>query len=839
MADESLNFKIEVNNGELITTKNMMQDIAKQIAVSFSDLGKSINDNFKKGAISTADAQKAANQKILQDTNSYYNQVKFADTAYYEWKKQLIKSEVATQNITNEQKLNLEKQLINQLENEYRNYQNVKNSSLDNTKAKASFAEFAQTAGSLTLVFSGVKNAISDTFSTIGDWVTKSNLYESALVGLSSTANAFGQSQYQAREAAKSLAADGLISVTAAASTLKMLMSTGFSLAESLQMAQAAKDIGAFGRVTQDFNQAFMDFGRGIKTGSVELFENIGLTQKMANVMKQANIPMSEGINLTESLAQRQAVLNSVLKQGNINQGDAAKYLSTTGGAMASIATQTDQLKKDFGDITKLIIGSFLPSIKELVGWMRNNLATTISIVAGAISATLLPVIAIAIVQLKALGTQLAFATGGLSLLTAGIAALITYGIVDHFTKTAKAAEDEKEKIDQLKDSVTALSAAELENMIAKAQAEDISIRRTLAYMRVKDAQLEAESKRAALTKLSNKAEAEAFAIHNAALKNTEKALAENSQAWEIYVNQRAKQMLDLKKDGLGGTEDQKSVKLQKEYKDQLLDMEISYTKYIQKLNQDAVLSDNELEKIREQKLKRRTDILRGVQSDEFRLNVERNKAHDSLISEIQKKEDKAAEDQIKLSERTTEKVISDWQKQNKFISGITDSITSNFGNSFAQMALYGKNFGTTFAESFKSMTASVLADLTAILLKAGLLKGIGALFGGAFGGLGFFDIVGNLLGFDFAQGGGGGLPNISVAAAGGVSQVQAGSGNFNAGMNELIKLTRTNNNLLQSKDFNPTFIQRQSDLDAAILTTKVNKSSRLTSKAVAGFVSK
>ncbi|HAT77027.1 MAG TPA: hypothetical protein DCS19_09330, partial [Flavobacterium sp.] len=318
MADNELNFKIEVDNGGLVSTQAFMQEIVKQMATTFSNLGKSITDNFKKGAMSAADAQKAASQRMLTDTNNYYTQVKFADSAYYAWKKERIKDEISAQSISNAQKLQLEKTLIAQLEAEYKTYQTVKDSSLDNTRAKTSFSEFAQTAGGLTLAFGGIKNAISSTFATVGDWVSKSNLYESALVGLSSTATAFGQSQYQAREAAISLAKDGLVSVTAAASTLKMLMSTGFSLKESLQMSEAAKDIGAFGRVTQDFNQAFMDFGRGIKTGSVELFENIGLTQKMASVMKNANIPMSEGINLTESLAQRQAVLNSVLKQGNI-----------------------------------------------------------------------------------------------------------------------------------------------------------------------------------------------------------------------------------------------------------------------------------------------------------------------------------------------------------------------------------------------------------------------------------------------------------------------------------------------------------------------------------------
>ena len=40
-----------------------------------------------------------------------------------------------------------------------------------------------------------------------------------------------------------------------------------------------------------------MDFGKGLKTGSIELMENIGLTQKMSSVMKDAGINVSDGIN--------------------------------------------------------------------------------------------------------------------------------------------------------------------------------------------------------------------------------------------------------------------------------------------------------------------------------------------------------------------------------------------------------------------------------------------------------------------------------------------------------------------------------------------------------------
>ncbi len=188
---------------------------------------------------------------------------------------------------------------------------------------------------------------------------------EIALKGLSNTAKTFGQNSSLAKEYAKELASDGLMTIEQSAQTLKNLMGTGFNLSESMNIAKSMKDIGAFNNVIGDLGQAMVDSSKGIKTGSIELIENIGLTQKLSTVMKLAGVDTKDGINLTTDAAQRQAVYNSILKEGANNLGSAAEYSKTFSGTLATTETNLNKVKAALGDVIKEDVASFLSLINE------------------------------------------------------------------------------------------------------------------------------------------------------------------------------------------------------------------------------------------------------------------------------------------------------------------------------------------------------------------------------------------------------------------------------------------------------------------------------------------
>src|SRR5574344_2419274 len=146
-----------------------------------------------------------------------------------------------------------------------------------------------------------------------------------ALMGLESVAKAYGVSVEDATKATKDFTNDGLLQMKSATIGMKNILSTGFNITEAMNLSKALKDIGAFNNVTGDLGQAFEDATKGMRTGSIELIENIGLTQKLSAVMKAANIDVSNGIDLTNNAAQRNAFYNMVLKEGEKFKGNAAK----------------------------------------------------------------------------------------------------------------------------------------------------------------------------------------------------------------------------------------------------------------------------------------------------------------------------------------------------------------------------------------------------------------------------------------------------------------------------------------------------------------------------------
>lgn len=97
-----------------------------------------------------------------------------------------------------------------------------------------------------------------------------------ALIGLSSIAAGVGVDVNQARDAAKSLADDGLMTVAEAATSLKNLLSRGFSLQEATDLMNRFKDSAAFGRqASLSFGQAIMGATEGLKNENSVLVNEI------------------------------------------------------------------------------------------------------------------------------------------------------------------------------------------------------------------------------------------------------------------------------------------------------------------------------------------------------------------------------------------------------------------------------------------------------------------------------------------------------------------------------------------------------------------------------------
>lgn len=510
---------------------------------------------------------------------------------------------------------------------------NQLNRTLDNAsgeaeKAAKSVKNFS--AVDLWAGFQMAKGAVQGVIGSLTEFVDASNQYNLAMKGLSETARVFGQDQEKANEYAKQLSADGLMSVSQSAQSLKMLMSSGFSIEEAFQLANSMKDIGAFNNTIGDLGQAMVDVSKGIKTGSIELIENIGLTEKLSSVMDRANVETKNGIDVTNNAAQRRALFNSIVEQGNQFQGNAAKLAKEGAGAYAQLGTAWNDLKIQIGDALNKVFVPMVKALADAAVWLKDHLPLAAGIAAGAVAAMIAPTLTLT-GTVTALGAAITAATGGLNLLIAGAVAFGVAGVayIATLDNTATSAKAAAERLDQLKTSVKNLSDAELDAAIEKAQIEDAARRRTIAYMELKDKELEQRMRQAALTQLTAKKESEAYKTYHEALLAEKQALDINSKAWEIYVNQRAKNMM-AKGNGSGSglTEEEQKALEEKRKKEQQARNELKKTLDAEEKEQQAHL-----------------DSLAKMANDELK---EEQKKNDEILDAFRdrlKKEQKLAAD--------------------------------------------------------------------------------------------------------------------------------------------------------------------------------------------------
>lgn len=229
--------------------------------------------------------------------------------------------------------------------------------------------------------------------------IKASNEMESAMIGLNSVANAFGQSASTAKEAAIALASDGLMSVKDAASGLKNLLASGFSLDEATKLMYAFKDAAAFNRQgTLEFGQAIEGATQGIKNQNSVMVDNAGITKNLSMILTEAGYSQQDLMKVTSDAGVRQALYNGILKEASTFQGDAARMSETLGGKLAELNTKIFNAKAAIGDalnpaMTKML-EKMTPILDKIISWVKEHPKLTAILVlsAGVLSAFTLAV---------------------------------------------------------------------------------------------------------------------------------------------------------------------------------------------------------------------------------------------------------------------------------------------------------------------------------------------------------------------------------------------------------------------------------------------------------------
>lgn len=232
--------------------------------------------------------------------------------------------------------------------------------------------------GSLVAVSALATTALFGITKGIEDSINAANRYQSAMLGLHSISNAFGQDAGKAEQAAKDLAKDGLMTVGEAAGGLKNLLASGFGLDQAITLMTRFKDTAAFNRqAALGYGEAIVTATEGIKNGNSILVDNAGITKNLSIILKEAGFAETDLMKATSDANVRQALFNGLLKESQPMLGDAARLAETAAGKQAMMSAQTQILYQKIGlslqPALLALLQAVTPIITTVSDWISKN----------------------------------------------------------------------------------------------------------------------------------------------------------------------------------------------------------------------------------------------------------------------------------------------------------------------------------------------------------------------------------------------------------------------------------------------------------------------------------
>jgi hypothetical protein len=258
--------------------------------------------------------------------------------------------------------------------------------------------------------------------------IKQASLFQNTFTGLGTIAKSFGQNVNDATDAARSLAADGLMSVRDSAAGLKNLLAAGFGLPEAINLMKGFKDIAAFNRqASMEFGYAIVSATEGIKNQNSLLVDNAGLTKNLTIILKEMGLSEQDLSKIQTDVNIRTKFYNGLLKEMSMASGDASRMTETFSGSQTALAVQIQLLQVAIGDRLLPVMASLNRALTDIVAFFRSSESGWAD-VARAVSIAGTAFVAITAAMVALLGTFGAI-TGAVRLLAPLLEAMeITFG---------------------------------------------------------------------------------------------------------------------------------------------------------------------------------------------------------------------------------------------------------------------------------------------------------------------------------------------------------------------------------------------------------------------------
>lgn len=368
----------------------------------------------------------------------------------------------------------------------------------------------AQTSAmEVTAAVSAIAVVSKKAFDVIIEGITKgieaNNRYIASLQGVQSVASGRGISTEQMQGALDQLT-DKFFDVTAAATSLKNLLSRGYSLEQAVAAINAFKNSAAFGRqASLSLSQAVVSATEGIKNENSILVDNAGVTKNVAKMWEE--YAKARGL-ATAELTQAQKIeaeYAGIMQETRFQMGDLAKLSGTLAGSQAEAAMAGELVSRAYGASMAPAVGvateaytGFLNTVRGVTEAMPGAAAglTTMGL-AASVLVGILPAGAIALELFK---TKILAAAGGATIFGASMGAampwllgisavigLITAVYTEYVNSQKAAAEAAAEAAAKQKEHMAQLQAENTSLSGLKDRYTELSGKKKLTYSETKE----------------------------------------------------------------------------------------------------------------------------------------------------------------------------------------------------------------------------------------------------------------------------------------------------------------------------------------------------------------
>lgn len=219
------------------------------------------------------------------------------------------------------------------------------------------------------LKLAGVTLAITALIKQMGEAVKVAGRVESSLIAVAATARMFGEDATTAKEAAKSLAEDGLITEAKAAEGLQEIMSTGLGLEEAIVLMERFKDVAAFGgKGTIEYTDKIRMLYESFKTGYGIQAKNAGLIMTWNDLMDVGAEKLGKKTDELTLAEEAMAKYLGVMEVTAGEEGQASLVAETHAGSVTTLKNAKIDLMNTIGQGLLPVMTAFNNTLATVIG---------------------------------------------------------------------------------------------------------------------------------------------------------------------------------------------------------------------------------------------------------------------------------------------------------------------------------------------------------------------------------------------------------------------------------------------------------------------------------------